>query len=124
MDLIEANMTRVAEGVAAGFGAVATVDFRRIFAPLVNNPEETRIFGDVAADMVGEANVDRDKPPGMGSEDFAFMMEKVPGAYINLGNGDGAQPHNPGYNFNDAAIPYGAAMFAELAQRKLPKGVA
>ena len=122
MDLIEANMTRVAEGVAAGFGAVATVDFRRIFAPLVNNPEETRIFGDVAADMVGEANVDRDKPPGMGSEDFAFMMEKVPGAYINLGNGDSAALHNQQYNFNDEATPFGSALFAGVVERKLQRG--
>ena len=122
MDLIEANMIRVAEGVAAGFGAVATVDFRKIFAPLVNNPEETQIFGDVAADMVGEANIDRNKPPGMGSEDFAFMMEKVPGAYINLGNGESAALHNQLYNFNDEATPFGSALFAGVVERKLKRG--
>ncbi len=122
MDLIEANMTRVAEGVAAGFGAVATVDFRKIFAPLVNNPEETQILGDVAADLVGEANIDRNKPPGMGSEDFAFMMEKVPGAYINLGNGDSAALHNQLYNFNDEATPFGSALLAGVVERKLKRG--
>jgi hippurate hydrolase len=122
MDLIEANMIRVAEGVAAGFGAVATVDFRKIFAPLVNNPEETQIFADVAAEMVGEANIDRNKPPGMGSEDFAFMMEKVPGAYINLGNGESAALHNQLYNFNDEATPFGSALFANVVERKLKRG--
>ena len=122
MDLIEANMIRVAEGVASGFGAVATVDFRKIFAPLVNDAGETQIFGDVAADLVGEGNIDRNKPPGMGSEDFAFMMEKVPGAYINLGNGESAALHNQLYNFNDEATPFGSALFAGVVERKLKRG--
>ena len=61
------------------------------------------------------------------SEDFSFMMEAVPGAYINLGNGDtkgSVQVHNPGYDFNDDAIPYGVALFSELVERKLPRGTA
>jgi amidohydrolase len=124
MDLIETNMARVAEGVAAGFGAVATVDFRKIFAPLINDAAETQIFGDAAAGLVGEANLDRKKLPGMGSEDFAFMMEKVPGAYINLGNGDSAALHNQQYNFNDEATPFGSALFAEVVERKLQRGAA
>jgi hippurate hydrolase len=122
MKLLEANMKRVAEGVAAGFGATAEVDFRTIFAPLVNNAAETAIFAAAAAELVGEANVDRNKPPAMGSEDFSFMMEQVPGAYINLGNGDSAALHNQHYDFNDAATPYGAALFAHLVERKLPRG--
>lgn len=122
MKLLEANMKRVAEGVAAGFGATAEVDFRNIFAPLVNDAAETAIFAAAAAELVGEANVDRNRPPAMGSEDFSFMMEQVPGAYINLGNGDSAALHNPHYDFNDAATPYGAALFAHLVERKLPRG--
>ena len=122
MKLLEANMKRVAEGVAAGFGATAEVDFRTIFAPLVNDAAETAIFAAAAAELVGEANVDRNRPPAMGSEDFSFMMEQVPGAYINLGNGDSAALHNPHYDFNDAATPYGAALFAHLVERKLPRG--
>ena len=66
--------------------------------------------------------VARDNPPGMGSEDFSLMMEKVPGAYIHVGNGDGAMPHNPRYAFNDEAIPYGAALYARIVERGLPKG--
>ena len=124
MDLIETTMARVAEGVAAGFGAVATVDFRKIFAPLVNNPAETAILGDIAAELVGEENIDRAKPPGMGSEDFAFMMEQIPGAYINLGNGESAALHNQNYNFNDEATPFGSALFAGVVERKLARGSA
>ena len=123
MDLIEERMRRVVEGVAAGFGAKATVDFRKIFAPLNNDPVHTAEYADAAADLVGEAAVDREKGPTMGSEDFAFMMEQVPGAYILVGNGEGAAPHHPRYNFNDEAIPFGSALYARLIERKLPKGM-
>jgi hippurate hydrolase len=121
MTLIEERMKRVATGVAEAFGATAEVDFRVIFAPLINDPAQTAVFADAAAALVGEANVDRAKPPGMGSEDFSFMMEKVPGAYIQVGNGDSAPLHNPAYNFNDEATPYGAALLATLVERKLAK---
>ena len=123
MDRIEERMRRVVDGVAAGFGATATLDFRRIFAPLLNDPVHTTEYADAAADLVGEAAVDRAKGPTMGSEDFAFMMEKVPGAYILVGNGEGANPHHPLYNFNDEAIPYGAGLYARLVERQLPKGM-
>jgi len=98
------------------------VDFRLIFAPLINDPDQTTVFADTAAELVGEANVDRAKPPSMGSEDFSFMMEHVPGAYIQVGNGDSAQLHNPAYNFNDECTPYGAAVLATVAERKLRRG--
>ena len=123
MDRIEDRLRRVVEGVAAGFGATATVDFRLIFAPLNNDPVHTAEYADTAAELVGEASVNRAKGPTMGSEDFAFMMEKVPGAYILVGNGDGASPHHPRYNFNDEAIPFGSALYARLVERKLPKGM-
>jgi len=118
---IEAGLARMAEGVAAGFGATATLDWRLIFAPTVNDAEQTEAYAAAAAALVGEAKVARDKPPGMGSEDFSFMMEKVPGAYIHLGNGEGAQVHNPRYQFNDAAIPYGSALYAQVVEQGLPK---
>jgi hippurate hydrolase len=121
MELIEKNMRRVAEGVAAGFGATAELDFRVIFAPLINDLAHTDELADAAAAVVGEAHVDRAKPPGMGSEDFSFMMEKVPGAYMQVGNGDSAQLHNPAYNFNDEATPYGAALLAAVTERRLTK---
>ncbi|HVC58861.1 MAG TPA: M20 aminoacylase family protein [Acetobacteraceae bacterium] len=122
MQLVEANMKRLAGNVAAGFGAEAKVDFRVIFVPLVNHADHTREFADAASGLVGEAKVDRNKPPANASEDFSYMLEKVPGAYINLGNGEDSAPvHNPAYNFNDAAIPYGVALFASIVERKLPK---
>jgi amidohydrolase len=122
METIQENMTRLSASLAAGFGAEATLDFRLLFAPLINNQQEAVAYGDAAADLVGEDNVRRDAPPGMGSEDFSFMLEQVPGAHINLGNGDSAALHNHLYDFNDDTIPYGVALFATIAERKLPKG--
>jgi amidohydrolase len=122
MTMIEQNMKRLAVSVATGFGAEATVDFRIIFAPMVNNEAEAIAYGDAAAALVGEDNVRRDGPPGMGSEDFSFMMEKVPGAHINLGNGDSAALHNHLYDFNDEIIPYGVALYGAIVEKKLPKG--
>jgi hippurate hydrolase len=120
---VEAAMRRVASGTAAAFGATASLDFRLIFAPLVNHAGHTEAIADAAAELVGEAHVDRAKPPAMASEDFAFMLERVPGAYINIGNGEDSAPvHNSHYNFNDAAIPYGSAVFARLVERSLPRG--
>ncbi|MCX7383278.1 MAG: M20 family metallopeptidase [Alphaproteobacteria bacterium] len=121
MKLMEDNMTRIAKGVAEAFGATAEVDFRVIFAPLINDAAQTDAIADAAASMVGEEGVDRAKPPGMGSEDFSFMMEKVPGAYIQVGNGESAQLHNPAYNYNDACTPFGAALLATIAEQKLAR---
>ncbi len=119
---IEAAMRRIAVSTAAAFGATATLDFRLIFAPLINHPGHTEAMADAAADLVGETHIDRGKTPAMASEDFAFMLERVPGAYINIGNGeDSASVHNAHYNFNDAAIPYGSALFARLVERSLPR---
>ena len=122
MTQIETNMRRMVEAVASGFGATATLDFRVIFAPMVAADEEALLMGDVAAELVGEEKIRRDAPAGMGSEDFSFMMEKVPGAHIGIGNGPSAALHNHLYNFNDEAIPFGVALWAKIAERKLPKG--
>jgi len=121
MALVEQNMARLATSVAAGFGAEATLNFRVIFAPMVNDEAEAIALGDAAAGLVGEESVRRDGPPGMGSEDFSFMMEQVPGAHINLGNGDSAALHNHLYDFNDETTPYGAALYAAIVERKLPR---
>ena len=127
MDLVEKNMKRIAAGVAAAFGATTEVDFRRLFAPLVNDAAETALFADVAAELVGDKNVERERDLIMASEDFSFMLEKCPGAYINIGNGDagvGSTPvHNPGYNFNDEILPLGAAALAGIVEKKLQRFV-
>jgi hippurate hydrolase len=120
LSTIELGLKRVAVGVAEALGATAEVDYRLIFVPLVNAPGPTRAIADAAAELVGEANVDRNKGAAPASEDFAFMLEKVPGAYINLGNGKASSPvHNDRYDFNDEAIPYGVAIFARLVERTL-----
>ncbi len=124
MQLIEENMKRTAQGVAAGLGATARVDFRRLFAPLVNDGQATADFADVAVELVGDGNVDRMRKLIMASEDFSFMLEKCPGAYINIGNGEtkGSTPvHNPGYDFNDEILPLGAAAYAGIVEKKLPR---
>lgn len=123
LDLIEAALARIAENVAAAFGATARVDLRRPFAPLVNDPAETAAYADAAALVAGEAQVDRDGGLTMASEDFSFMLEHCPGAYMRLGNGDGPPVHNPRYAFNDDAIPYGAALFATIVEQKLPRAL-
>ena len=123
MTKVETTMRRIATSTAAAFGATASLDFRVIFAPLMNHEGHTEAMADTAAELVGDAHVDRAKPAAMASEDFAFMLEKVPGAYINIGNGEDSAPvHNSHYNFNDAAIPYGSALFARLVERSLPRG--
>jgi amidohydrolase len=122
MATIEQNMRRLATSLAAGFGAEAELDFRFLFAPVVNDNAEAAAYADAAAEVVGEQNVQRDAPPLMASEDFGFMMERVPGAHILLGNGGSAPVHNDQYDFNDEAIPYGVALYAAITGRKLPKG--
>ena len=119
LNLIGDNMKRMAQGVAAGFGATAEVDFRIIFAPLINDPPRVQEITDAAAAVVGDDRVERNWEPMVGSEDFAFMMEQRSGAYIFVGNGDTAAPHHPAYDFNDECTPYGAAMFAGLVEREL-----
>ena len=122
MALVEANMRRTAKGVAEAMGASANVDFRINFAPLVNDAVETEFAAAVCEELVGASNVHRNTAPVMGSEDFSFMLEKVPGCYINIGNGvgeGGCEIHNPGYDFNDAALPLGAAFFVRAVERKL-----
>src|SRR5262249_34722114 len=117
-------MWRTATGVAAAFGATAEVSLPDVWAQPVNNSAETQFIADVAADLVGEANVDRNRSLIMGSEDFARMLEACPGAYIFIGNGDtvGSRPfHNPRYDFNDAALPIGASLLARLVEKKLPR---
>lgn len=123
MDLLEGNMKRIANGTAAAFGATAEVDFRFLFAPLVNDGAETAAWVGAAETVAGAANVDPMGPQVMASEDFSFMLEAAPGAFINIGNGENSAPvHNQSYDFNDAAIPLGVAAWATLVEQKLPRG--
>ena len=127
LDQIETGLSRVANHTAEAFGASASIRFLRNYPPLVNTEVETRFCVDVLRDMAGPAQVFDRIEPTMGAEDFAFMLEKKPGCYVFIGNGEGdhrmpghgAGPcmlHNPSYDFNDALIPIGASYWVRLAE--------
>ena len=123
----ETRMQEVAQNVAAAFGATVTMDFQVKFLPLVNTESETEFAADTAAELVGEENMDRNGPLIMGSEDFSFMLDRCPGAYINIGNGGGhsdSEVHHPSYDFNDDILALGSSYYARLVERKLSKSEA
>jgi hippurate hydrolase len=109
---------------AESFDVKAQIDWRPGYAVLVNAPAETAFAREVALELVGPDRVTLQGPAVPGSEDFAFMLERVPGSYVLIGNGDGdsagaCMVHNPGYDFNDANLPVGAAYWVLLAERFL-----
>jgi amidohydrolase len=120
---IEECMKRIATSVAAAFGATASLDFRLLVPPLMNDAVETETIVQTAIELVGADNVSANGPTLMASEDFSFMLEDRPGAYMNVGiagdNVGKALLHSPRYDFNDDAIPFGAALLARTAERKL-----
>jgi hippurate hydrolase len=119
-DLIERRMREVVQNVAAAHGATAKFHYERNYPVTINHPEQTEKAIAVASDVAGEANVNPDHPPVMGGEDFAYMLEARPGAFIFVGNGDTAGLHHPAYDFNDAAISYGSGYWARLVERLMP----
>jgi hippurate hydrolase len=122
MAKVERSMRQIVEIGARMFGAEGKVDFRVIFSPTVNDAEEAEFAARICSEAVGADNVVRNPPLIMASEDFSFMLEKVPGCYFNIGNGAGegsCEVHNPGYDFNDEALPLGATVFARIVETKL-----
>jgi len=117
---IESAMERVIAGVCQAFGATHTLDYVHGYPVTVNTETQTRIAQAVTCELVGEKSVDPDIRPTMGSEDFGFMLQQRPGAYIMIGNGDSAGVHNPHYEFNDELLVLGAKYWAHLAQTLLP----
>jgi hippurate hydrolase len=120
----ETRILDIAQNVAAAFGATVSLDFQIKFLPLVNTESEAEFAADTAAELVGEENMDRNGPLIMGSEDFSFMLDKCPGAYINIGNGGGSRDcevHNPCYDFNDDILSLGSSYYARLVERRLLK---
>jgi amidohydrolase len=118
------RVAQVAEGVAAAHDLEGRVRMVEGYPATVNTPREALLGADAAAEIVGEAQVERDPPPCMGSEDFAFMLQHRPGSYIWMGTGaDGPdrQLHSPHYDFNDEALPYGVSYWVRLVERLLPK---
>jgi hippurate hydrolase len=119
-DLLERRIGEVAMGVAALHGARARVHYSRDYPVTVNHARETEFAAAVARDVAGDDQVDPATPPVMGGEDFSFMLQKRPGAFIFMGNGDSAGLHHPAYDFNDGAIPYGSSYWVRLVETALP----
>lgn len=118
-DAMEAGIERIATGVAAALGARAEVTYTRGYPPTVNHATETGHLARAAAGVVGSGAVFDDRNPCMGGEDFAFMLEEVPGAYLWLGQGGDYDLHHPRYDFNDAALPVGASIWVSLVHDRL-----
>ncbi|UXN70554.1 M20 family metallopeptidase [Devosia neptuniae] len=121
-DFIEARLGEMVPQFAASFGASASIRYARGYPVTVNEPGRTAFAAEVAAEVAGPDRVDADVPPSMGGEDFSFMLEERPGAYIFLGNGDSSELHTDTYDFNDAVIPVGASYWVRLAEKAMPVG--
>ena len=119
---IEAQLASLVPSIAAGFGATATLDYIRMYPVTVNHAHETDLAAAAAIEVAGEANVTLDMPPVLGGEDFSFMLNEVPGAMINIGNGPSAGPHHPEYDFNDDVIAWGCSYWTTLVRQRLPAG--
>jgi amidohydrolase len=117
-DFVEERVKAIIAGVAATFGATAEVDYKRGYPVTMNAPENTDYAAAAALKVSG--NVDLDIAPLMGAEDFSFMLNARPGAYIFLGNGDTAMVHHPAYNFDDNAIPFGSSWYATMVEERMP----
>jgi hippurate hydrolase len=118
-DLLQKRITEVAEGTAQLYGASARVAYHRGYPVLVNHARETSFAAAVAREIAGESKVNTDYAPVMGAEDFAYMLEERPGAFIFVGNGDSASLHHPAYNFNDDVIPFGTSYWVRLTETAL-----
>jgi hippurate hydrolase len=119
-DLLERRLKDVVEGVAKLHGAKASVNYRRSYPVLKNHEQQTGFAASVAGQVVGDNKVDTAVAPVMGAEDFSFMLESRPGAFIFVGNGDSAGLHHPAYNFNDDVIPIGTSYWVKLVENALP----
>jgi amidohydrolase len=118
-DMVEERLARLVDSAAVAFGATASLHYTRTYPATINNPEQAEFAAGVAAELVGHDKVTRELPPSMGAEDFSFMLQVKPGAYLRLGQGGGAFLHNPRYDFNDEVLPLGAALLAGLVERSL-----
>jgi hippurate hydrolase len=122
-DLAERRVKEIATAVAQGLGGSAEIEYRRGYPATVNTEKEARFAAQVGERVFGAGNVITDHEPTMGGEDFSYMLQARPGAYVFLGQGGaalGCLLHNPGYDFNDEVIPLGAGYLAALVEDSLP----
>ena len=118
-DLLEKRLHEVVEGTAAVYGAKAKLTYERGYPVVINHAAQTDFAAKVAREVAGQDRVSVDMTPVMGGEDFAFMLEARPGAFIFVGNGDSASLHHPSYNFNDEVIPFGTSYWVKLVETAL-----
>jgi len=119
-DTLENRLREIVEGTAKAYGARATLTYNRHYPVTSNHAQQTDFAAAIASDVVGKERVDTNTPPLMGGEDFSFMLEARPGAFIFIGNGDSAGLHHPAYDFNDEVIPVGASFWARLVETAMP----
>jgi amidohydrolase len=117
-ELVQRRLKEIVEGTAQALGARGELIYQPGYPVTVNAVENTRYAAEVAKEVSGQ--VDNDTPPLMGAEDFSYMLNERPGAYIFLGNGDTAMVHHPAYNFDDNAIPFGSSWYAGMAEARMP----
>ncbi len=117
---IEAQLGALVPQIAAGYGATGTLDYIRMYPVTVNHDRETQLAAAAAQEVAGDAHVSLDMPPVLGGEDFSFMLNEVPGAMINIGNGPSAGLHHPKYDFNDDVIVWGCSYWTTLVRQRLP----
>src|SRR5512140_3177779 len=121
-DLIERRLAELCSAIALGLGATATVHYERVYPATINSPAEANFAADVAESLVGAEHVVRDMEPSMGAEDFSFMLQTKPGAYLRIGQGGEGSCflHNGRYDFNDEILPLGSALHAGLIEQSMP----
>jgi metal-dependent amidase/aminoacylase/carboxypeptidase family protein len=118
-DLLEKRLHEVVEGTAQLYGAKAKLTYRRGYPVLRNHEQQAAFAASVAGGVVGAERVDQAVAPVMGAEDFSYMLEARPGAFIFVGNGPSAGLHHPAYNFNDEVIPVGTSYWVKLIETAL-----
>lgn len=121
-DMVRARMAEIVAGQATSYGVDAELDYEVGYPATVNTPENTSFAAEVAREISGDGQVVENAGREMGSEDFSYMLEARPGAFLFLGQGEGAGLHHPEYNFNDDVAPIGASFFARLVERAQPAG--
>jgi hippurate hydrolase len=121
-DLVERRIGEVADNVARAYGGSAETKYKRMYPVTVNHAREAGVAAEVARDVVGADRVNERAVPLMGAEDFAFMLEARPGAFVFLGMGDGNECHHPAYMFNDNILGHGASYWVRLVEKSMPAG--
>ncbi len=120
-ELAQKRITEIVEGVMKAFGMKYELEYHLGYPVTFNHHGQTDFVTSVAKEAFGSDAITTDVPPTMGSEDFSFMLEERPGAFINIGNGDSAGLHHPAYEFNDKAIPVGVNYWASLIEISMPQ---